>query len=553
MVNPINAASSGIIRIKQKSLTPLLLSEFSMNNNNNIHKRDTGAYLLRPPLSATLSQAHYCTLGNSSDKCEKPNVKLNPEQNIMLRKWKEFQNGISRDVSRGYQVDVIQPNNPGLYHLPLQSYYHWLPRNGGEYYHQKYYNYGQGYSNNAGAQFYPYYYSVPGGPPSVPDNEDERYRNSGMVVVSKPESTIHPTPHQISQQRQQKPQEPVTQSSSYLGSNSGYIGSIERKVDSYGRVLPVKRALLVGINYKQTQNVLNGCVNDVHHIKKFLIEHFEFKPNDVVILTDDQQDNVNRLPTHDNIIKGMKWLVHGSMEHDSFFFHYSGHGVLKQVKKASKGQDSGLIGSLLSSGERVPAICPMDFDRVTHRNVIDAFAINKLMVSEVHSKAHLTSIFDCCHSASMMALPYRFNTRGEQKNKSDLEIAGKSLLSSVEYYLLNDLSQAIDCLQESISMFYNGRKRLEEARETRSSKANIVMFSGCKDREKSHDTKASDGSTIYGAMTKAFVESMDDKPDQSYLELLIDIRRRLRLKKYPQTPQISASNGLFDVHGTFVM
>ena len=133
-------------------------------------------------------------------------------------------------------------------------------------------------------------------------------------------------------------------------------------------------------------------------------------------------------------------------------------------------------------------------------------------------------------------------------------MAGKSLLYSLEYYLLNDLSEAIDCLQESLSLLYNGKSKILEAQQQLGSKANIIMFSGCKDHEKSHDTKSSDGDVIYGAMTKAFVESMDNKPDQSYLELLCDIvGRRLRIKGYPQTPQISSSKASFKVKNTFVM
>jgi hypothetical protein len=38
-----------------------------------------------------------------------------------------------------------------------------------------------------------------------------------------------------------------------------------------------KRALLIGINYFGSPNQLNGCINDVHNIKGFLIQRFGFK------------------------------------------------------------------------------------------------------------------------------------------------------------------------------------------------------------------------------------------------------------------------------------
>jgi hypothetical protein len=38
-----------------------------------------------------------------------------------------------------------------------------------------------------------------------------------------------------------------------------------------------KRALLIGINYFGSPNQLNGCINDVHNIKGFLLQRFGFK------------------------------------------------------------------------------------------------------------------------------------------------------------------------------------------------------------------------------------------------------------------------------------
>ena len=45
----------------------------------------------------------------------------------------------------------------------------------------------------------------------------------------------------------------------------------------------------------------------------------------MVILTDDQQDP-RSVPTKENIIRAMQWLVSEAQPNDSLFFHYSGHG-----------------------------------------------------------------------------------------------------------------------------------------------------------------------------------------------------------------------------------
>ena len=50
-----------------------------------------------------------------------------------------------------------------------------------------------------------------------------------------------------------------------------------------------------------------------------------FRGEDMVILTDDQSNHMS-LPTRQNILRGMSWLVGDARAHDSLFFHYSGHG-----------------------------------------------------------------------------------------------------------------------------------------------------------------------------------------------------------------------------------
>ena len=49
-------------------------------------------------------------------------------------------------------------------------------------------------------------------------------------------------------------------------------------------------------------------------------EQYNFKPEDVVILTDDAEDP--RLqPTRENMLNAMRWLVYEAQPHDSLFFH----------------------------------------------------------------------------------------------------------------------------------------------------------------------------------------------------------------------------------------
>ncbi|KAJ2082356.1 Ca(2+)-dependent cysteine protease [Coemansia sp. RSA 988] len=295
-----------------------------------------------------------------------------------------------------------------------------------------------------------------------------------------------------------------------------------------------KRALLIGINYIGSKHLLKGCINDVHNIKQFITEHFGFKEADMVILTDDQRNNPRRMPTHDNIIKAMKWLVSDARMNDSFFFHYSGHGVTVESNKSEEidGRDE--------------AICPVDFEKAG--NIVDD-DMNAIMVRPLPRGARLTAIFDCCHSATALDLPFMYNHMGNLKNEKAITYAGKGLMAAGNLYLKGDIAGAIKGLAKSVDMAITGDGKLDKSRRTKSTLGDVIMFSGCKDDQTSADTKTELAFT--GAMSHALISSMNNKPHQTYVQLLQDIRRRLATK-YTQVPQLSTGR-LMDVNTTFLM
>ncbi|KAJ1801830.1 Ca(2+)-dependent cysteine protease, partial [Coemansia sp. RSA 2598] len=278
-----------------------------------------------------------------------------------------------------------------------------------------------------------------------------------------------------------------------------------------------KRALLIGINYFGTKHLLKGCINDVHNMKKFITEHFGFREQDMVILTDDQRDNPRRMPTHDNIIKAMKWLVSDARMNDSFFFHDSGHGnvVASRTGDEIDGNDE--------------TICPIDFE--SRGQIIDD-DMNAIMVRPLPRGARLTAIFDCCHSATALDLPFMYNHMGKLKNEKAISFAGKGLMAAGNSYLKGDIAGALKGLTKSLDIMMTGDQKLEKSRRTKSTMGDVIMFSGCKDDQTSADTKTED-LAFTGAMSHALVSSMNANPHQTYVELLQDIRRRLA-PKYTQ-------------------
>lgn len=84
-----------------------------------------------------------------------------------------------------------------------------------------------------------------------------------------------------------------------------------------------RKALLIGINYFGQRGQLRGCINDVKNMSTYLNGNFGYAREDMVILTDDQQNPMSQ-PTKQNILRAMHWLVKDAKPNDSLFFHYSG-------------------------------------------------------------------------------------------------------------------------------------------------------------------------------------------------------------------------------------
>ncbi|CDH54137.1 metacaspase [Lichtheimia corymbifera JMRC:FSU:9682] len=297
-----------------------------------------------------------------------------------------------------------------------------------------------------------------------------------------------------------------------------------------------KRALLIGINYIGTENELNGCINDVHNIKDFLITLYGFKEEDMVILTDDQTDP-KMTPTRSNIIAAMKWLVDDAQQNDSFFFHFSGHGG--SVVDVSGDETDGFDET----------IYPIDHDQYegTSGQILDD-DMHELMVAPLPAGVRLTAIFDSCHSGTALDLPYVYSTKGVIKDDNLFKAATKGLVSAGLAYAQGDREGAMESIRDLGHQLITTRFKEASNRQSYSSPADVVMFSGCKDDQTSADAQEAGRAT--GAMSYAFTKTLRENPNQTYQELLNSIRDILSAG-YSQRPQLSSSHPL-DVESLFV-
>ena len=172
------------------------------------------------------------------------------------------------------------------------------------------------------------HYGPPGGPPP-PTNYGSVSRGSSQAPKRYPPPNYPPPSHldaygfplpqgrhHHAQHARSGPPPPDVPQQFGHGAPEGYTFQ-------YSRCTGRRKALLIGINYFGQEGELRGCINDVHNISAFLVERYNYKREDMIILTDDQQDPI-MIPTRENIIRAFGWLIQNAQPNDALFLHYSG-------------------------------------------------------------------------------------------------------------------------------------------------------------------------------------------------------------------------------------
>mmetsp|Transcript_41601 Transcript_41601/g.50616 ORF Transcript_41601/g.50616 Transcript_41601/m.50616 type:complete len:313 (-) Transcript_41601:202-1140(-) len=158
-----------------------------------------------------------------------------------------------------------------------------------------------------------------------------------------------------------------------------------------------RRALLIGINYVGQQGELSGCHNDVGNMKKYIMDVHGFPEENITVLMD---DGIHPDPTRENIINGYRTLVNESSSGDSVFCHYSGHGgrLVDDDGDEEDGYDETLV--------------PLDYNSAGQIRDDDLF---KILVGAMPAGVTLTCLMDCCHSGTVLDLPYKFAADGDSE------------------------------------------------------------------------------------------------------------------------------------------
>ncbi len=237
-----------------------------------------------------------------------------------------------------------------------------------------------------------------------------------------------------------------------------------------------KAALLIGINYlSDPMNRLNGCCNDVINMAHLLKTKYGFLDNKVKVTTDALDPNST---TRDAIVKSLHEFAQQSWDDhiDVAYFHYSGHG-------SQQWDTSGEEKDLKDEG-----ICPSDFCRTGL--IIDDELLK--IFSSFNPKTTVLAVFDCCHSESILDLPFEY---------------------------------------PSTKPLYAVKKQMPK----------VVMLSGCIDSSTSDDAYDATTKKFGGALTMCLMKALQDNKSTKLVDIYQRVLTYLKEGRYVQHPVMSSS------------
>jgi uncharacterized caspase-like protein len=192
-------------------------------------------------------------------------------------------------------------------------------------------------------------------------------------------------------------------------------------------------------------------------------------------------DLTTKKATRNNILEGFKNLLMNCQAGDFLFFVYSGHGSYAIDRN----------GDEKDGRDELIVSCDL-------QGILDD-ELKALIQTYLKEDVTLFALFDSCFSGSVLDLKYQF-------------------MDSLDY-----------------DKFTENSKQLE-------TQGNVIMISGCTDNQTAAD--AVFGGKAAGAMTWSLLESLKQKPNFNWRELVKTMRDLLKTSQFTQIPQFSSGNFL---------
>ena len=236
----------------------------------------------------------------------------------------------------------------------------------------------------------------------------------------------------------------------------------------------------MGLNYTGTKHALGGCINDAKNIKNLLQEKFNYRSNNITIMTDDTPNIL--YPNKKNILQQLQSLVDKVINENltEIWISYSGHGSTSLDKNTDE------------IDKRDESICPLDM--YTNGFITDDIINNFL--KEIPSSCKVICFFDSCHSGTICDLNYKYSFRKNTNDTNDTNDANDT----------NDTNHTnntnLNNKNHNNKMLWNQNKINNNLEIT----CPIISISGCHDSQEGSDIYDRKTGIWGGSLTNAFIK-----------------------------------------------
>ena len=150
---------------------------------------------------------------------------------------------------------------------------------------------------------------------------------------------------------------------------------------------------MIGINYFNQKGEMTARVDEARNLHSYLIRCKHYRPEDIILLTDDQ-NGVFGQPTREHIIKALTWLSAKAYQDEKIVVYYSGHGKMgvKGKKRSSSDKGKGSV-AVVGGDEEGETMYPVDF-RCFREGTIRPEVTEDLLEPARRKGAKLTIIMD---------------------------------------------------------------------------------------------------------------------------------------------------------------
>lgn len=292
--------------------------------------------------------------------------------------------------------------------------------------------------------------------------------------------------------------------------------------------LPNLYVFLVGVNHYPNlidKLQLKGPINDVRKMENFFLqsEHLiNFQEVHIHKLCSPAPKGID-LPSKSNIVKGFTDFLGQAQAGDTVVFYYAGHGVREHndIVSFQSEEIDGCIGSITAHDIRIPdPVIAQGEAALSDKEM--RYLIRQLAEdAEGNPKAHVLTIFDCCHSGH--------HTRAPQdipENALVRQVVKKAIPArQPESFIFAKDDQVWAKLQNNAS--------LQEVLPL----ANHVMLAACREVELAWERFGKDNK-LGGVFTSALIEVLHAHQNQiSYHDLHSRVLNRMRFYYSEATDQ----------------